>query len=104
MRNLTTLATKISREELALTAFSYACHYHNLMFAAMEETLIIIEAVEGYADRRDNYFMVGDQLLNNDAYYAEFVAIAANVNTAREVERAARSFRVIDTRRALVNA
>jgi hypothetical protein len=102
MRHLIALATKISREELALTAFSYAAHYHNLMFKALEDVLVIVEVVEGYADRRDNYFMTGDQLLNNDSYYAEFVAYAAEVNVAREIERATRSFRIVETRRAAV--
>lgn len=102
MRKLTAAANKISREELSLMAFSYAVHYHNLMWAAMDETLIIVEVVEAYADRRDNYFFVGDQIANNDAYYAEFLAIAADVNTAREIERAARSWRIIDARRAAI--
>jgi GTP:adenosylcobinamide-phosphate guanylyltransferase len=104
MRNLTAIANKVSREELALTAMSYAVHYHNLMFKALEDVLVIVEAVEAYEERRNNYFMVGDQLLNNDSYYAAFVELAADVNTAREIERASRTFRIVETRRAAVMA
>jgi GTP:adenosylcobinamide-phosphate guanylyltransferase len=104
MRNLTAIANKVSREELALTAMSYAVHYNNLMFKALEDVLVIVEAVEAYEERRNNYFMVGDQLLNNDSYYTAFVELAADVNTAREIERATRTFRIVETRRAAVMA
>lgn len=94
MRELINQAEKVTREELSFMAFRLAAHYCELKFKALDDVLIIIEMVEAYEARFQNYVTIGDQIANNDDYYERFLAVAAERRAAFELARATMRFTV----------